>query len=430
MTDAAARTLLVHGGPADLEVVERLTTRDVNRAWTSGQWMTEMTGGSDVGRTQTRATRDSDGTWRLHGIKWFTSATTSEIALTLARPEGAPDGSRGLSVFRIHRLNEDGSRNAIFVRRLKDKLGTRSLPTAELELQGAIAYPVGEPDGNGVRRIATMLNLTRIHNAIGSVGSLARGLAWARAYAREREVFGRPLMSLPAHQATLTDLAVDHAAAVALVLRCAELTGRVENDSASADERALLRGLTPITKLATARLAVAGAAEAMESLGGVGYCEDSGLPALVRNTHVMPIWEGTTNVLALDLLRASHKTGAAAAIIEDARHAIASVRHEPPVAEACRTIDIALDRLELALKVDDEIALQAGARAVAMGLAATYACARLCVQGAWAASLGDRRTALAATRLARRGLLPSPAAEELQLAMDEEVGRSAEPLEA
>jgi alkylation response protein AidB-like acyl-CoA dehydrogenase len=419
MTDAAARTLLVHGGPAELEVVERLTTRDVERAWTSGQWMTEMTGGSDVGRTQTRATRDPDGTWRLHGIKWFTSATTSEIALTLARPEGAPEGSRGLSLFRIHRFNEDGTRNAIFVRRLKDKLGTRSLPTAELELHGAIAYPVGEPDGNGIRRIATMLNLTRIHNAIGSVGSLARGLAWARAYAREREVFGRPLQSFPAHQATLTDLAVDHAAAVALALRCAELTGRVETGSASEDERALLRGLTPITKLATARWAVAGAAEAMESLGGVGYCEDSGLPALVRNTHVMPIWEGTTNVLALDLLRASYKMGAAGAIIEDARAAIASVRHEPPVAEACATVEIALDRLELALKVDDETSLQAGARAVAMGLAATYACARLCLQGAWAAGLGDRRTALAATRLARRGLLPAPAAEELQLAMDD-----------
>ncbi|MEA2498421.1 MAG: hypothetical protein QOH26_826 [Actinomycetota bacterium] len=432
MTDAAARTLLVHGGPSDLEVVERLTTRDTERAWTSGQWMTEMTGGSDVGRTETTATLGPDGVWRLHGIKWFTSATTSEVALTLARPEGAQEGSRGLSLFRIHRFNEDGTRNSIFVRRLKDKLGTRSLPTAELELHGAIAHPVGEPDGGGVRRIATMLNLTRVHNAIGAAGALARGLAWARAYAREREVFGRPLHTFPAHKATLTDLAVDHAAALALVLRSAELTGRVESDIATDDERNVLRGLTPITKLATARWAVAGTAEAMECLGGVGYCEDSGLPALVRNTHVMPIWEGTTNVLALDLLRATQRSGAAAAVIADARAAVREVHDDPFVTEAVREVERALDHLEhsLATTAGDE-SVEAGARTFAMGLATTYACARLCVQGAWAARRDDTRTSLAATRLARRGLLAPPAPEELALGMDDPTGaRRSESLEA
>lgn len=422
MTDAAARTLLVHGGPTDLEVVERLTTRDPERAWTSGQWMTEMTGGSDVGRTETAARLDSQGHWRLHGIKWFTSATTSEVALTLARPEGAPAGSKGLSLFRIHRLHDDGTRNNIVVRRLKDKLGTRSLPTAELELQGAVAYPVGEAGGNGVRRIATMLNLTRIHNAIGSAGSLARGLAWARAFAVAREVFGKPLFTFPAHQATLADLAVDHAAAVALVMRCAELTGKVENDLVSEEEVRVLRGLTPITKLATARWAVAGAAEAMEALGGVGYCEDSGMPALVRNTHVMPIWEGTTNVLSLDLLRATERSGAATAIIADARAALHGIEHDPAVAEAAVAVESALRHIELHLEAvrDDVVLAQAGARSIALGLATTYACARLCLQGSWAIARGDRRTALAATRLARRGLIPLVPVTELELAMEEE----------
>lgn len=129
MTDAAARTLLVHGGPSDVPVVERLVSRDPERAWTSGQWMTETTGGSDVGGTETVARRDADGPWRLYGTKWFTSATTSEMALTLARPEGAPEGSRGLSLFSVHRRT-DGRPNGIVVRRLKDKLGTRALPTA------------------------------------------------------------------------------------------------------------------------------------------------------------------------------------------------------------------------------------------------------------------------------------------------------------
>ncbi|HYP23338.1 MAG TPA: acyl-CoA dehydrogenase family protein, partial [Actinomycetota bacterium] len=293
MTDAAARTLLVHGGPSDVPVAERLVSRDPERAWTSGQWMTETTGGSDVGGTETVARRDGDA-WRLYGTKWFTSATTSEIALTLARPEGAPEGSKGLVLFRVHRRTDDGRPNGIVVRRLKDKLGTRALPTAELELDGAVAWPVGDVEGGGLRRIATMLNLTRVHNALNAAGALARGLAWARAFAEVRQVGGRRLISLPAHRATLADLAVDHAAALALVLKCCELTGRAEHGRATPDEERMLRGLTPVTKLATARWAVAGVAEAMECLGGVGYCEDSGLPALVRNTHVMPIWEGTT----------------------------------------------------------------------------------------------------------------------------------------
>jgi len=421
MTDAAARTLLVHGSSeAERAVVERLTTRDTSRAWTSGQWMTETTGGSDISRTQTVARREADGTWRLHGTKWFTSATTSEMALTLARPEGGADGSRALAMFRIQRVLDDGSPNRIVVRRLKDKLGTRSLPTAELELVGALAHPVGDPlEGGGVRRIATMLNITRIHNGLGSVGSLGRGLAWARAYARVREVFGRPLRDMPAHQATLTDISVDHAAALALVMRCCELTGKAEHGTARDDDLALLRGLTPITKLATARWAVAGAAEAMEAVGGVGYCEDSGLPALVRNTHVQPIWEGTTNVLSLDLLRAAQREGSVDAIFADVERISESATH-PSVAEAASAVKRSLGELRerwTRLQAEDT---EASARSFAMSLAATTACALLVRQGDWASGRGDARTAARAERLASRGLLAPPPPSDLSLGMDEE----------
>lgn len=414
MTDAAARTLLVHGGPADVPVVERLVSRDPERAWTSGQWMTETTGGSDVGRTETVARRDADGSWRLYGTKWFTSATTSEIALTLARPEGAPEGSRGLSLFRVHRRRDDGRPNGIVVRRLKDKLGTRALPTAELELDGAVAWPVGEAydgspgrsakdGGGGLRRIATMLNLTRIHNALNAAGALARGLAWARAFADVRQVAGRPLSSLPAHRATLADLVVDHAAALALVLKCCELTGRVEHGVASSDDERVLRGLTPVTKLATARWAVAGVAEAMECLGGVGYCEDSGLPALVRNTHVMPIWEGTTNVLALDLRRATVRSGALEALLADVDVGVGPLLGDAAVGEPARAVMASSARIaELAERTGE-----AGARELALGVARTVACAELCKQGAWAAGRGNGRTAAAASRLAARGLAPA-----------------------
>jgi len=420
MTDAAARTLMVHGTTAEESaVVERLTTRDVTRAWTSGQWMTEMTGGSDISRTQTIARRDSDGNWRLYGTKWFTSATTSEMALTLARPEGAEEGSRTLAMFRIERFLSEGSRNNIAVRRLKDKLGTRSLPTAELELKGALAYPVGDPlEGGGVRRIATMLNITRIHNALGSVGSLARGLAWARAYARVREVFGRPLNEMPAHLATLTDIAVDHAAALALVMRCCELTGRIEHGTASEHDEAVLRGLTPITKLATARWAVAGAAEAMEAVGGVGYCEDSTLPALVRNTHVQPIWEGTTNVLSLDLLRAAHKEGAIDALFADIESTTEAIAGDQAVSDTAAAIKSALGELRERWGRMGSEDPEASARSFALSFASTMACALLAKQGAWAAERGDLGTAARAERLAGRGLLQPLPPSDLGLGMD------------
>jgi len=410
MTDGAARTLLEHGELDDISVVGRLTTRDFSGAWTSGQWMTETTGGSDVGRTQTIARRDDDGSWRLYGTKWFSSSTTSEMALTLARPEGAAAGSRGLALFRIHRDLDSGARNSIVVRRLKEKLGTRALPTAELELQGSIAHPIGDPhDGGGLRRIATMLNITRIHNSLGASGGIGRGLAYARAYASVREVFGKPLHQMPAHRATLTNLAVDHAAAIGLTVRCCELLGRVEHGAASDDDIVLLRGLTPLTKLATAKWAVAVAAEVMESIGGVGYCEDSGIPAYVRNTHVLPIWEGTTNVLALDFLRASIRSAALDAVLADITKTLeAAEAHDCPdfLIENVESKVGLLNKMVETSKDDEEVA-QLTARPLALGLAHTYAQARLCLQGAWAAQRGDPLTLTAAQGLATRIFLPS-----------------------
>jgi alkylation response protein AidB-like acyl-CoA dehydrogenase len=419
MTDGAARTLLVHGNGEERDIIERLTTREPARAWTSGQWMTETAGGSDVGRTGTTA-RKVNGAWRLWGTKWFTSATTSEMALTLARPEGAPQGSRGLVLYRVHRILDDGTRNRIVVRRLKDKLGTRALPTAELELDGALAYPVGNPDvGSGVSRIATMLNITRIHNSLGASGALARGLAWARAYAREREVFGRPLHELPAHRATLTDLTVDYAASLALVLRCCELAGRQEHGEEDSTEAAVLRCLTPVTKLTTGRWSIAGVTEAMEAVGGVGYCEDSTIPALVRNTHVIPIWEGTTNVLSLDVLRAAQKSNALMALLDDTRRLVVDLVDDPRSGETARAVLAAVDELakRSADSADDEEGAQAGARSLAMGTGSTYACALLCRQGHWAAEQSHGVTAAIAARLAARGLVPPPAPADVSLGM-------------
>jgi acyl-CoA dehydrogenase len=429
MADGAARTLLVSGTSDDLPVVERLTTRDWSRAWTSGQWMTETTGGSDVGRTETVARLDPKGNWRLHGVKWFASATNAEVALTLARPEGAPAGSLGLALFLVRRELPGGEPNRIVVRRMKDKLGTRALPTAELELTGAVATPVGDAEpGSGVRRIATMLNITRVHNSIAAAAAIGRGLAWARAYAESRVVFGRSLKSMPAHRSTLTDLAVDYAAALALALRCSELIGVLERRGATEREWAVLRALVPATKLATGRWSIAAVTEAMEAVGGVGYCEDSTIPALVRNTHVIPIWEGTTNVLSLDVLRAA-KVDGIRALLGDARAQVHNLVEDRLIGDAARTVIEACDALELhtAGILDDGVRGEARARSLAMGLASTYACARLCAQGVWASTRGSHLSALAASRLAQRGLLGPGAPTELALAMDSETAPAREP---
>src|SRR5262249_19071990 len=303
MTDGAATTLLAHGNTALLErAMPRLTSRDPARAWTSGQWMTERTGGSDGGQGLTRAVRDGDG-WRLFGTKWFTSATTSEMTLTLARPEGNAGGGKGLALFYLELRRADGTPNGLRVLRLKDKLGTRMLPTAEVELDGAVAIPVtGLSDG--IRAIAPMLQITRTWNALCAVCSMRRGVALARDYAGRRSAFGARLADKQLHVQTLAELEAEYQAAFLLTFRLLELLGRAEAGEATDWERRLIRALQPVAKLLTGKQAVAHASEVLEAFGGAGYIEDTGLPALLRDAQVLPIWEGTTNVLSLDLLRA------------------------------------------------------------------------------------------------------------------------------
>jgi len=325
MTDAAARVLL-DLAPKELQarLVAGLTATDPAKFITSGQWMTERTGGSDVGGTETIARPvggGDDRRYSLHGVKWFTSATTSEMALTLARIDdgGAPPvpGSRGLSLFCVEIGREPGRGwQGIVVNRLKDKLGTKALPTAELTLDGAPAVLLGAP-GRGVANISGMLNVTRLYNAIASASGMHRACALVRDYASRRVAFGRPIAALPLHAATLADMEAEAAAVLALVMECAALLGRSEAGTATAGQIKRLRALIPLAKLTTAKQAVACASEALECFGGAGYVEDTGLPRLLRDAQVLPIWEGTTNVLSLDLLRAEAKDGAFSAVLAD-----------------------------------------------------------------------------------------------------------------
>jgi alkylation response protein AidB-like acyl-CoA dehydrogenase len=306
MTDGAARTLLSSGNQMLIDrAVPHLTARDPDQFWTAGQWMTELTGGSDVGLSETVAKQDPDeaGRFRLYGRKWFTSAIGSQIALTLARPEGNPPAGRGLALFYIETRDEHGRPRNIEINRLKDKLGTRKVPTAELNLTGTPAQLVkGTTDG--VRNITPLLNITRLWNGISAVALMRRGLALAKDYAHKRVAFGAPLSEKPLHLDTLAELEAEAEAAFHLAFYVAELTGRSETREISDEDAQLLRLLTPVMKLTTGKQAVAVASEVLESFGGAGYVEDTGLPVLLRDSQVLPIWEGTTNVLALDTLRA------------------------------------------------------------------------------------------------------------------------------
>ena len=411
MTDAAARVLLDHADP-DLRdrVVPRLVSRDVATAWTSGQWMTEREGGSDVGRTATVARQASDGSWTLHGTKWFTSATTADCALALARPEGAGEGSRALGLFLVERIDPRTGASqvgdTIRINRLKDKLGTKSMPTAELTLDGAFATPIGDVT-NGVRKISGMLNITRFHNAMGAAGGMRRGVELAVAYSRHREAYGSRLIDLPLHAETLATMSVDAEAAFALTMRVAHLIGRREAGVAAEAEEQTLRGLVPIAKLLTGKDAVAVASEALEAFGGAGYIEDTGLPQLLRNSQVLPIWEGTTNVLSLDLLRAAVRNDVLPSLFEDltARLTDADV---VALSDAVRLIAAERDRLLEAAgswAAADQAVVQAGMREFAMRLGRAYCAALLCEHAAHRlAKHDDARAADVARRYARRWL--------------------------
>jgi alkylation response protein AidB-like acyl-CoA dehydrogenase len=405
MTDGAAKTLSLHPHPTLTErALGRLLSRDPARAWTSGQWMTERTGGSDVAISETLARRDGEQ-WKLFGTKWFTSATTAQMALTLARPEGGSPGGAGLALFYVEPRDEAGNMVGVFVNRLKDKLGTRMVPTAELTLEGTPAIPVAGLS-DGIKHMTPMLNITRTWNAVCACAGMRRGLALARDYAKKRVAFGSVLAQKTLHVDTLAGMEAEYRGALLLAFRSVELLGREEANVITEDERQLLRLITPIAKLTTGKQAVTVASEVLESFGGAGYVEDTGLPRLLRDAQVLPIWEGTTNVLSLDLLRALGKTGSIAPIEREIERRL---RHAPE-GDCARAGHLAREAVAharawlSAAAAAGPAALEAGARRLALTLGRAIELALLVDHAAWAAARGDRRPAAAARCFAGRGV--------------------------
>lgn len=307
MTDGAAKLIETYGNDElKRRAFAHLTSRDPKTFWTSGQWMTEKIGGSDVALTETTAKRNSDQSYSLSGVKYFTSATNSQMAMTLARPEGAEPGSRGLSLFYLETRLPNGELNGIEILRLKDKLGTRAMPTAELELHGTRAFLVGD-EGNGVKKISTLFNVTRIYNSICSVAQMRRAVALAGDYARKRYAFGRSVSEHSLFRESIAPHLVELEGCVEFILSVTQLLGKEDLKVATPNESALLRLLTPLVKLYTGKQSLNTVSEMVEVFAGAGYCEDTGIPRLLRDAQVFSIWEGTTNVLSLDLLRALRK---------------------------------------------------------------------------------------------------------------------------
>ncbi|KAL1743169.1 hypothetical protein HDZ31DRAFT_83606 [Schizophyllum fasciatum] len=321
MTDGCARVIELVGTPAmKKDIFPRLISRDPEQAFTAGQWMTERPGGSDVSQTETRATAtgaksEYGPVYTLDGFKWFSSATDSDVALALGRSGALESGSRGLSLFMVPLrkplLREPGAvepspiSNNIFVHRLKNKFGTKALPTAELSLEGAEGYRVGA-ENQGVKLITPVLNITRVWSAVNSVSALRRSLAIATSYAKVRRIRGgtQLLQDTPLHVAQLAQLNLVYRALAHFAFGVVHLLGKSECGTATEDERYLLRIMTPTVKAFATEKAVPAIADAMAALGGNGYMEENDIARLLRDAMVERIWEGTTTVLSLDLARA------------------------------------------------------------------------------------------------------------------------------
>lgn len=310
-----------------------------------------------------------------------------------------------MALFYVETRDEHGAPRNIVVNRLKDKLGTRMVPTAELALEGVPAAPVAGLS-SGIKHIAPMLNVTRTWNAVIACAGMRRGIALAKDYARKRVAFGAALVEQPLHIDTLAALEAEFGGALLLAFRVVELLGREEAAEATDDELALLRLLTPIAKLTTAKQAVAVASEVLEAFGGAGYVEDTGVPRLLRDAQVLPIWEGTTNVLSLDVLRVLSREGTLAPIEQEvARRVARATNADCAVAgeAAERAIAHARAWWESA-RAHGRSLLEAGARRFALTLGRALELSLLVDHAAWAAAHGDRTTAAAARRLARQGV--------------------------
>lgn len=397
MTDSLTRTLRQF---ASQELLDRylpaLLANDADAFAQGAMFMTEQVAGSDVGASATLAAREGD-CWRLHGDKWFCSNADADLALVLARPQGAQTGTRGLGLFLMPRRLPDGSLNRYRVRRLKDKLGTRSMASGEIELNGAQAWLVGEL-GRGFVQMAEMINQSRLSNAVRAAGLMRRASQEALCVARQRSAFGKRLIELPLMQRQLLKILLPTEAALSMCLFTAQSLHRA--DEGEETGKGLRRILTPLVKFRCCRDARKVTGDAMEVRGGSGYIEEWIEPRLLRDSHLGSIWEGTSNIIALDVLRAARREHAHQILGSELRQRLVGAQGlpaavvEPLLTALDRSIEF-VERAAQAATAGEHQARQAASAlyyacaAVVMAIEGSTLTARGC------ASAGARKTLLA-----------------------------------
>lgn len=309
MTDSLTRTLRKFGAP---DLVQRyladLTTQDLDALSQGAMFMTEQGAGSDVAATATLAVPDDDTgqVWRLHGDKWFCSNPDAALAMVLARTQGGPAGMKGVSLFLLPRVLPDGTPNSYRIIRLKDKMGTRSMASGEIRLEGAKAWLIGEL-GRGFVQMADMVNNSRLSNGMRAAGLMRRAVGESLFIARQRQAFGKRLIDMPLMQRQLAKIMVPAEQARTMMFQTAEALRR--SDAGEPGAYALARLMTPLIKFRACRDARKATGDAMEVRGGCGYIEEWSDPRVVRDAHLGSIWEGTSNIVALDVIRAIRREG-------------------------------------------------------------------------------------------------------------------------
>jgi hypothetical protein len=394
------KSLVAAFAPADVR--EQVLAKFESGEWEgeTAQLLTERAGGSDLGALETTATRQGDG-WLLNGFKWFASNCDGQVFVVLAKPEGAPDSGRGVATFLVLRTRRDGTRNGIRIRRLKDKLGTRSVASGEVEFVDAEAFllsgeasgqdaEAGQHDGKGLGRMMELTNAARLGIALFALGNSRRALVESLCYARARQAFGGTLLDKPLIRRKLAEMIVDVEAAQALVF---DGTGFANHRQ----PRALRQRIAvPVTKLKVCRLGITMASDAIEIHGGNGYIETWPVARLLRDAQVNTIWEGPDNILCLDVRRGIERGQAHQPLLQRLHDAV-SVSDDD---DTTRVVRCRIDDLEAAItawgKLDGAVA-EARLFALTRFLGDVYAGALLAEQAAWerATRNGDRKALVA-----------------------------------
>jgi len=430
MTSSAAGIINRHAPPHIRELfLPHLTAMDFGEAWAGGMFMTEIQGGSDLASSECDARKAPDGTWLLNGWKWFCSNLDAEAILTLARTEGGRPGLAGLATFMVPKRRSDGTRNGTHIRRLKDKLGTKSVPTGEVDFIDAEAYLMGresgdEPrglkaraaegtsddgaarDGRGINRMMEMVQGSRFGVALMGLGIMRRSFLEAAIYAHHRSAFGQLIAQYPLVRETLVDMAVEVEAGCALAFEAAEAGGRKDDDS-----RRLYRILVPLAKFRCARKGVELATQAVEIHGGNGYIENWPVARQLRDAMCHPIWEGTENIICLDVLRSMQKEHADESLFARVEKALGAAEH-PAVSSTASQVGRSVDEVREAVayldRAPQDVRLLHARRLT--GFMADVAQAALLVEeAAWELEhKGSARKAIVASYFARQKLGEKP----------------------